>query len=816
MPRFYRRAGVFLCSLLSGGPAMPSGTIPSGKSLQNKSQFRTIAPKIVPKVLPSHLLPGHVPSLSDQVHSGPSISPTTQGMPAQNYALMQVAGQEGTFSLVALPHVASAQPAQKHGLALPDNLKLPIPRYQSPRSNKGLMKSPVLSASESGCSKPPAQTQVSPAFPDHSEPLSQPSPSEPMTSLDQGHGSVSMAALTSGGGPGDSQPPVTIGRGDSNLPDTPTSSTPEEPGAMQGLVKTSGTENVASKETARKPSVASSEKQKEQVDLARGPIRWPPAFVGSALQLVPSITKCQLPTMPYSKTTTEVHESESDANTVDIPLSGLRGACDKTPTVAEGWDAAAKMAATVPQVPKQGARDSAFCPATKVDLHRKTKLNGGAAKRKGRKLKVPDEILSFQGKRRKCKRIKNDPQQSRDQKPGALKKYRSIMPKPVIAVPTVAPLASPAAVLQPQRPSSLGQSILLSNSLTPKYLSCKQDASPFPKPGSTFRNGFSGSKKSWHRCPVCSHHFQFKQHLRDHMNTHSDRRPYSCRVCRKAYVRSSGLSTHMALHHGESRLKKLVCCEFCAKVFGHVRVYFGHLKEVHRVVISTEPSPSELLPGDMPKSRDTNVPRENKSSLEEDLLLNQADEVKLQIKCGRCQITAQSFAEIKFHLLYAHGEEIQGRLQEETSPGSQAAPEEWAQHGAPSWKRPPERRKPLRCCPTVEEPHVVPKWKGQLRPPHQSTGEGAQPGPRELGEGPQGPRRPSPHSVLLPPRSGFRCVLCAQTLGTKEDVLLHWAQGHSCEDLPGLWRVLGELSTQGAAQLASPGETETLGLAGGC
>lgn len=84
----------------------------------------------------------------------------------------------------------------------------------------------------------------------------------------------------------------------------------------------------------------------------------------------------------------------------------------------------------------------------------------------------------------------------------------------------------------------------------------------------------------------------------------------------------------MKLHHSETRLKKLVCCEFCAKVFGHVRVYFGHLKEVHRVVISTEPSASEPQPGDLAKNRDTNVcgpegseERENKTSLE-DLLLN--------------------------------------------------------------------------------------------------------------------------------------------------------------------------------------------------
>ncbi|KAI2555422.1 ZNF438 isoform 9 [Pan troglodytes] len=50
-----------------GESNIPSGTIQSRKGLQNKSQFRTIAPKIVPKVLTSRMLPCHSPSRSDQV-----------------------------------------------------------------------------------------------------------------------------------------------------------------------------------------------------------------------------------------------------------------------------------------------------------------------------------------------------------------------------------------------------------------------------------------------------------------------------------------------------------------------------------------------------------------------------------------------------------------------------------------------------------------------------------------------------------------------------------------------------------------------------
>lgn len=797
---------------------MPSGTIQSGKGLQTKSQFRTIAPKIVSKVLTSRVLSGPSPSLSDQVNPGPPISSTPLGVPAQNYALMQVAGQKGTYSLVALPQVASIQPVQKPRLPLPENLKLPIPRYQPPRNNKGSTKNPVLSFSESGCSKPPAQTQTSPSPPGCSEPLPQPSPSEPVLPPDQAPASVSPAALTSGGGPGDSRPPVTSDCGDPNLPDTPTSSAPEEPSARQGFMKISGKENFASKETSSKPAAVATEKPKEQADLAEGRVKLSPTIWGGSLQWVPSVPKGKLPVLPpVSMKTTQVYKSESDANIVGFSLPGLRAHWDKTPTITEGFAAATRMADKVPgpQVSKQSLCKSAFCPATKLDLTHRTKLNGGATKRKGRKLKVPDEILSFQGKRRKCKRIKNDSQQSRDQKPGTLKKYRSIMPKPVIVMPAVPPVASPVAILPSQRPSSLGQDRLLNNSLTPKYLGCKQDDSPSPKPSSAFRNGFSGIKQPWHRCPVCNHHFQFKQHLRDHMNTHTNRRPYSCRICRKAYVRPGSLSAHMKLHHGENRLKKLVCCEFCAKVFGHVRIYFGHLREVHRVVISTEPSPSELQPGDAPKSRDrdANVQRENKSSLDEDLLLNQADEVKLQIKCGRCQITAQSFAEIKFHLLYVHGEEIQGRLQEESSSGSQAAGKELARHAAPSWKQHPESRKLLQHCPSDEEVHAVPAMTRQpyLHPQNDkemlTKHEGAQLRPSKPGEVPQGPACPSPHVDLLQSPSGFNCILCAQTLGRKEELLLHWEQGHNCEDPPRLWTILHALSNQGATEL--PSKTET-------
>ncbi|XP_064141082.1 zinc finger protein 438 isoform X3 [Loxodonta africana] len=784
-----------------GDSDSPPGTIQSRRGVQNKSQFRTIAPKIVPRALTSRVLPCHSPSFSDHLNPGPSINSKPLVMPSQNYALMQVAGQEGTFSLIALPHMASAQPIQKPRMPLPENLKLPIPRYQPPRNSKATEKKPSPSSLESSCSKPPVQTQTCPQM-SSPRPIHPELPHKTLSSEQAPSRDEAPAALPSEGGLRALGPPLTPSRGDVNAPATLRSSTVQEPAVEQAHTRISETASWAGKKTCHKPST---------VHLAKAMTSWSPAVFGNAVQMISSVPKGKLPILPYSRMkTTEFCKIKHIA---DLPLPGHRAHCDKISSIPEGFNVATKMADKIP-VPQVSSRqspcESAFCPAPKLDPNHKTKLNSGAARRRARKRKLPDEILTFQGKRRKCiinkcrngkERVKTDPQEPRDQKP--VKKYRSIMPKPVLVMPALASLASPAATLQSHTPGSLGQDAALNNSLTSEALGGKQNDSPSTKPILAFKNGRSGLGKPCHRCQVCNHHFEFRQHLQDHMSTHTNRRPYSCRICRKTYVRSGSLSTHMKLHHGESRPRRLLCCEFCTKVFSHVRVYFGHLKEVHRVVISTEPSPSEPQPGDTLKTRDSSVPgtegsaqRENKSSLEEDLFLNQVDEVKLQIKCGRCQITTQSFAEIKFHLLYVHGEEIQGRPQEGLLPGSKGAQEELVRHAAPYWKQYPERRKLGKPCASGEDLHAFPKLKRQLylhqrnNAQIQIKNEEAHLGNSELGEDSKGQMHPGPNMSLLYSHSGFNCLLCAQTLGRREDLLHHWEQQHNCEDPSKLWTIL--------------------------
>lgn len=197
--------------------------------------------------------------------------------------------------------------------------------------------------------------------------------------------------------------------------------------------------------------------------------------------------------------------------------------------------------------------------------------------------------------------------------------------------------------------------------------------------------------------------------------------------------------------------------------------------------------------------------RENKSSLEEDFLLTQADEVKLQIKCGRCQITAQSFAEIKFHLLYVHGEEIQGRLQEGILPSKRGAQRALTRHTAPDWKQHQNQVKP---CASEENCHTHPKKKRQLCLHRENdveilkASDGGQLGTERLKEDPQDSGCGSRHTVFLWSHSGFSCLLCAQTLGRKEELFLHWESHHNCEDPSRLWAILSTFSNQGVIEIS--------------
>ncbi|XP_019353876.2 zinc finger protein 438 isoform X1 [Alligator mississippiensis] len=825
--------------LTVSGDKSSSGTIQSGKGFQNKSHFRTIAPKMVLKVTTSGMVSCLQPSLPEQSTPVRAASSKPLIVPTQNYALMQVTGHEGTFSLVALPQVTPALTQQIHqsNMSPSENLKLPIPRYQSVRSKLLIDKKPTQTTASGTHNKILVKTRTSSQMPpvttsteDHSETHSMTRASEQMILLDQGSTEVTVATLLSESNNVESEPPLL------SKTDTAKANVSEPSAAKEPLSKPVGVRdplklNLHSMETANETtegSIVVCEKVKEKtVNSANSVTVLSPAVLGNPVQLTPSTPKGKLPILPYSRMKkTMFYKSKPNSNIANAAAPVQPSDCEKMPSLVKTLTVSSKVSGKLlpisfAQVSKQPTCENALCPASKVDVDNPKKLNAAALKRRGRKQRIPDDILAFQTKRKKRivnkfregkEKIKVDPQEPKHRKGDEVKKYRSIRPKPVVVMQALAPQTSAAII--GSKSDQVKQDTYLNNSLPNKYLSYKQSEDVSAKPSDLCRNIFSTVPKMWHKCHVCNHSFQFKHHLQDHMNTHTNRRPYSCRICRKAYIHSGSLSTHMKLHHSEGRLKKLVCCEFCSKVFGHAKVYFGHLREVHRVVISTELSTSEQQLQDALKIRDINIKgadesieRENKCNFED--LFHSQGEVKVQIKCGQCQFTALSFAEMKFHLLRAHGEEIQGRIKDGILQGGMGPQEELIKHAAHFWKQHNERRKLVKRAP-YEEFYTFPKLRRQICLHHENNGdvltknEVIQSGNSEPAKELQNiGSAPQTKKIQIWSKAGYNCILCKQVFGRKEDLCGHWQSCHNCEDPSVLWTIFNSFFKQGVSELSN-------------
>ncbi|NXS28462.1 ZN438 protein, partial [Pomatostomus ruficeps] len=801
------------------------------QSLQKKSQFRTIAPKMVPKILTSGVISCFQSSLPEPITPISGAGSKALVVPAQNYAVMQVAAPKGTFSLLAVPCVAPAltQQAQQSTVAPSENLKLPIPRYQSVRNKLLSDKKPGQISGLSACNKILTKALIS----------SQTSPMTTLTedcpeahsssdSAEQGiitdcdSAEIGVATLVNKSNCVESGSPLmskTEIASNNNSGPSVVEDSLSKPASTTNPMKLSLHSVKTALETTRE-SHLTSEKQKEKPTNSANPVAvLSPAIFGRTIQITPSPPKGKLPILPYSRMKNSVFcKSKQNTNGMDISGHSLKSECEKIPSLMKTRAFDKQLGISFTQVPKQTIRENISSPSSKVDdVGSLQKLNSATSKRRGRKKRAPDDLLAFQAKRRKCiinkfregrERVKADTQTPEDNKGEVVTKYRSIRPKPVVVVQAFAPL-TPAAVVETPSHGCLEQDSLLNGSLANKHLISKHSDATSAKSSALSRNMCSAVPKPLHRCHICSHTFQLKHHLQDHMNTHTSRQPYSCRLCRKAYIHSGSLSTHMKLHHNEGKPKKLVCCEFCAKVFGHAKVYFGHLREVHRVVISTEPSATEQQMQDTLKKRDRNIKeteeateRGNKCNFED--LFHNPGGVKLQIKCGRCQFVAQSFGEMKFHLLCCHGEEIQGRVKEGVLQGSRGAKGELVKHKTHLWKQRSERRHSAKCSARQEELCTFPKLKRQIHFHHQNNvsilpkSELTQSGSGEASKELQNVGFGTPSKkVEFWSKAGYNCILCKQLFGRKENLCNHWQSHHNCEDPSTLLTIFTLVSKQG-------------------
>uniref|UniRef100_UPI0037E8CC65 zinc finger protein 438 n=1 Tax=Semicossyphus pulcher TaxID=241346 RepID=UPI0037E8CC65 len=753
-------------------------------------QFRSIAPK-APAVVPSPspaVLSCQPPSALPEATT--ASSPKSIIVPAQNYALMQIAGQDGTFSLVALPPSVSSQtPQQQQTQSVQKNLKLPIPRYQPARS-KGTtdkVKSPPLAARVKAPIYVPAVSVSTKVIKKkqqetkHTKETLVPKeePSEQVILIDPASSDISVTALL---------PDNAVLYPGSQLERAPDGSErPATTGLIQNLqyspaaVKSSPCKSPEESKTLvrlcqSKPSAA--QPQSSITVLS-------PAIFSKAVQIIPSPPKGKLPILPYSKMKSTLIPAAKLSNLSPEKKgfsgqTGLPSPLDPTSRTLETAEALGHN-----QVP-----NSTLQPQTKTALTPVLgTLQKASGKKRGRKRKTMEDILAFEARKKRSlsffrRRVPEKPPAvvsgSKQKEVDISKKYRSIRPKPMLVMETVPQLVSLPAI----NPDGQEQELVLGHQL-PTATATKALDCPQPAPvtlhlrGATHPRMFIGSRPL-HRCPTCSRCFQFKHHLQSHMNSHTNSRPYVCPVCRKAYAHSGSLSTHMKLHHSEVRPRRSLGCEFCEKAFGYVGVYFSHLREVHKVVLTVEPSISH---------HEDDVSVEGAKTLEPSDEQDREDPVELQIKCGRCQAITPTFNDMKMHLLYVHGEEVHVQLRDgQPVRDGREAENELVKHAAHYWRQLNEKRNLVKCGNCDEEFFSFSKLKRHIMSHHCGR------------EGEDRGNLSSPDSIkglgVLAAGAAFNCVLCSQVLDTKEAVMGHWRSHHHCEQPGLLWDALSSYSGQ--------------------
>ncbi|KAI3355054.1 hypothetical protein L3Q82_017933, partial [Scortum barcoo] len=756
--------------------------------LQMKSlQFRSIAPK-APAVVPSPspaVLSCQPPSALPEATT--ASSPKSIIVPTQNYALMQIAGQDGTFSLVALPPSVSSQTPQQQQQqtqSIQKNLKLPIPRYQPARS-KGTtdkVKSPPPAArvktaskvaltvhtksSVSGASTVMMKQQQESKHTKESL-VPKEEPSEQVILIDSASSDISVTALL---------PDNAVLYPGSQLERAPDGSTTT--GLIQNLQypPAAGKSPEESKTTVRLCQSKSNAAQPQSSITVLSP-----AIFSKAVQIIPSPPKGKLPILPYSKMKSTLIpaaklSSMSPEKKGVSSQTGLTSPLDPTSKTLETAEALGQN-----QVP-----NSTLQPQAKATLMPVLgTLQKPPGKKRGRKRKTMEDILAFEARKKRSlsffrRRVPEKPPAvvpgSKQKEVDISKKYRSIRPKPMLVMETVPQLVSLPAITPDGQEQELVLGHQLNATTTTKALDCPSQPAPVTLHlrGASHPRVFIGSRPL-HRCPTCSRCFQFKHHLQSHMNSHTNSRPYVCPVCRKAYAHSGSLSTHMKLHHTEVRPRRSLGCEFCEKAFGYVGVYFSHLREVHKVVLTVEPSISH---------HEDDVSVEGANSPEPSDEQDREDPVELQIKCGRCQAITPTFADMKMHLLYVHGEEVQVRLHDGQLPrGGREAENELVKHAAHYWRQLNEKRNLVKCGSCDEEFFSFSKLKRHIMSHHHGREDSSTFSPPDSGG-------------VLAAGAAFNCVLCSEVLDTKEGVMEHWRSHHHCEQPSLLWDALSSYSGQ--------------------
>jgi len=92
-----------------------------------------------------------------------------------------------------------------------------------------------------------------------------------------------------------------------------------------------------------------------------------------------------------------------------------------------------------------------------------------------------------------------------------------------------------------------------------------------------------------YKCPQCDRKFLIKDHLANHLTTHSNEKNFMCTYCGKPQKSSKSLRSHVRAFHTEG--VKMHMCEYCSKEFREKSNLKKHVQKLHLQQTEAEEDP---------------------------------------------------------------------------------------------------------------------------------------------------------------------------------------------------------------------------------
>ena len=98
------------------------------------------------------------------------------------------------------------------------------------------------------------------------------------------------------------------------------------------------------------------------------------------------------------------------------------------------------------------------------------------------------------------------------------------------------------------------------------------------------------------KCPTCTKEFHVPSLLERHMRTHTNERPYQCRMCGRSYSQSGNLNVHLKTIHGvqvdggrarpEPDGVRSHKCSICSRMFTTASNMYQHIRVGYHLKIN--------------------------------------------------------------------------------------------------------------------------------------------------------------------------------------------------------------------------------------